>query len=306
VSGGADSDILIDICTKCDNDHKVKYVWYDTGLEYQATKDHLTELEKKYGIEIIRYKANKPIPLSCKQRGQPFLNKKTADMIDRLQLHGFRFSKLEDGNKSFEELYQKYPNCKSALEWWCNRNKSVAMNVEKNRYLKEFMMENPPQFRISSMCCTHAKKNTAKKSNKELNADLSIIGIRRAEKGIRAAVHKTCFEEHADIDLYMPLFWYNDADREQYAKHMGVTHSKCYTEYGLKRTGCAGCPFGRDFEYELEVIHTYEDRLYIAVNNIFGDSYEYTRNFKKFQQKMNDIYGTYPNYKRIMSDKNAT
>lgn len=63
--------------------------------------------------------------------------------------------------------------------------------------------------------------------------------------------------------------------------------SKCYTEYGLKRTGCAGCPFGRDFEYELEVIQKYEPKLYKAVNNIFGDSYEYTRKYREFVKKMN-------------------
>ena len=38
ISGGADSDIVLDICTKCDKDNKIDYVWFDTGLEYQAPK----------------------------------------------------------------------------------------------------------------------------------------------------------------------------------------------------------------------------------------------------------------------------
>ena len=54
----------------------------------------------------------------------------------------------------------------------------------------------------------------------------------------------------------------------------------------MKRTGCAGCPFGRDFEYELEVIQKYEPRLYKAVNNIFGESYEYTRRYREFCKQM--------------------
>ena len=45
---------------------------------------------------------------------------------------------------------------------------------------------------------------------------------------------------------------------------------------------CAGCPFGRDFEFELEVIEKYEPKLYRAVNNIFGDSYAYTRKYREF------------------------
>lgn len=63
-------------------------------------------------------------------------------------------------------------------------------------------------------------------------------------------------------------------------------HSKCYTEYGLKRTGCVGCPYGRDFENELEVVQKYEPKLYKAVCNIFKDSYEYTRKYKAFVEDM--------------------
>ena len=52
----------------------------------------------------------------------------------------------------------------------------------------------------------------------------------------------------------------------------------------MDRTGCAGCPFGRDFEKELEIIKKYEPQLYKAVTNIFGDSYEYTRKYRKFKE----------------------
>lgn len=47
VSGGSDSDVMMDICVRCDVDNKIDYVWFDTGLEYQATKDHLKYLEEK-------------------------------------------------------------------------------------------------------------------------------------------------------------------------------------------------------------------------------------------------------------------
>lgn len=79
----------------------------------------------------------------------------------------------------------------------------------------------------------------------------------------------------------------NNVTKQAIKDAYDIEHSKCYTEYGLKRTGCAGCPFGRDFEYELEVIQKYEPKLYKAVNNIFGDSYEYTRKYREFVKKMN-------------------
>lgn len=52
---------MLDLISKIDKDRKVRYIWFDTGLEYQATKDHLKYLEEKYHIEIERIKAIKPI-----------------------------------------------------------------------------------------------------------------------------------------------------------------------------------------------------------------------------------------------------
>lgn len=61
VSGGADSDIMIDICEKVEA--KVRYVFFNTGIEYQATLEHLDWLENKYGIVIERVNAPVPVPL---------------------------------------------------------------------------------------------------------------------------------------------------------------------------------------------------------------------------------------------------
>lgn len=67
-----------------------------------------------------------------------------------------------------------------------------------------------------------------------------------------------------------------------------MVHSECYGGYGLKRTGCAGCPFGREFEFELDVIKNHEPKLYSSVNSIFGKSFEYTRKYREFREKMNE------------------
>lgn len=192
-------------------------------------------------------------------------------------------------DKSFKELYEKYPRCKSALEWWCNKKKSDTFNIRRNKYLKEYMVKYPPQFNISSKCCLYAKKNVMHKLINEVNYELNIIGVRKAEGGTRATAYKSCFDENASgCDNYRPLFWYKNNDKDCYDAAYAIEHSSCYTEYGLKRTGCAGCPFGRDFEYELEVIEKYEPKLYEAVNNIFGNSYEYTRKYKQFCKEMKE------------------
>ena len=285
VSGGADSDVMLDIAWKCDKDNKVDYVWFDTGLEYQATKDHLEYLEQKYNIQIIRYKAIKPIPLSCKEYGQPFISKYVSEMMYRLQRHGFQWE-----DKSFEELYAEYPKCKSALMWWCNTHESFqdgtrlsSFNIGYNRFLKEFIVANPPQFKISGKCCSYAKKNVAHQAIKQNKYDLSLIGVRKAEGGVRATRYKSCFDEKPDkCDQYRPIFWYLDSDKEEYCTHFGITHSDCYEKYGLKRTGCYGYPFGKNYKQELEIVKKFEPRMYNGICNIFKESYEYTRKYKEF------------------------
>ena len=59
ISGGSDSDIMLDIIWRCDKDNKITYVWFDTGIEYQKTKEHLLYLEEKYNITIHE------LPLPC-------------------------------------------------------------------------------------------------------------------------------------------------------------------------------------------------------------------------------------------------
>lgn len=284
ISGGWDSDIMLDLSWRVYG-NAGHYVFFDTGLEYQATKDHLKHLEKKYGIEIEVVKAIMPIPTACRKYGQPFLSKQVSEFIQRLQRHSFQWE-----DEDFETLCKKYPNCKAALRWWCNKyGEKSKFNISYNKYLKEFMIANPPAFKISNKCCSFAKKDVAKKYKKENNISLSVVGIRKAEGGARSSAYKNCFTCNDDaVDEYRPIFWYKDETKRVYDYYFGVMHSRCYSEYGLKRTGCAGCPFGRDFEFELEVIKEYEPKLYNAVNKIFGDSYEYTRKYKKFYAEMSE------------------
>lgn len=283
ISGGSDSDIMIDLVLRVAKEmekDKIHFVFFDTGLEYKATKDHLKFLEDKYDIKIEVCRPKVPIPMACRKHGQPFISKQVSEWISRLQRHNFQWE-----DESFETLIKRYPKCKAALKWWCNKwTEGSKFNISYNKFLKEFMIENPPQFKISNKCCQLVKKNVAKKYIEENFIELSLIGIRKAEGGARSTF-QNCFSPRKTpfgTDEYRPLFWYKDNTKCEYEKFFGVTHSRCYTEYGLKRTGCAGCPFGRDFENELEIIKKHEPKLFSAVNKIFGDSYEYTRQYKEF------------------------
>lgn len=262
--------------------HTVQYVWFNTGIEYQATKDHLQYLENKYGIEIKRINAKIPVPLGNKRYGQPFMSKQVSEYMYRLQKHGFKWE-----DKSFDELYAEYPNCKGALRWWCNNwGEDSHFNINRNVWLKEYIISNPPTFPISSKCCDGAKKSSSYDYATEINADLIIIGVRKAEGGVRATAYKEDLGITHNFMQFRPILYFTDADKVEYEEHFGVQHSKCYTEYGLKRTGCVGCPFGRDCESEFDVVQRFEPRLYKAICNIFGESREYTRKYQEFKRIM--------------------
>jgi 3'-phosphoadenosine 5'-phosphosulfate sulfotransferase (PAPS reductase)/FAD synthetase len=287
VSGGSDSDLIVDIISKITPN--AEYVYFDTGLEYAATKEHLDYLEQRYDIKIQKIRAKTPVPLACLQTGQPFISKHVSEFISRLQRNNFKWQ-----DKPYEELLEEYPTCSSALKWWCNDKgrgmETSFFNINRNKYLKEFMIENPPTFKISNKCCDLAKKHTS--HGYADVEDLMVIGIRKAEGGVRIR-YNSCTSLTDSEKTYRPIFWYTQDDKNDYEQHMGIKHSRCYSEYGLKRTGCAGCPFGRDFEFELEVLEKYEPRLFNAACKIFKDSYEYTRQYKAFRREKEKQANTY-------------
>ena len=283
ISGGSDSDILLHLCATLDTKGKVTYVFFDTGLEFQATKQHIKDLEDKYNIKIVVQKAVKPIPTCCRQYGVPFLSKYVSDMISRLQRHNFKWE-----DKPFDELYAEYPKCKTALLWWCNAAISNRFHISRNKYLKEFLIANPPTFKISGKCCHYAKKLPSERFKNENQFDLRMIGVRKSEGGIRDNAYKNCFTPATEnsIDEYRPVFWYTSDTKSAFNATYGITNSDCYEVWGLKRTGCSGCPFGRNLEAELAACEKYEPKMYKALNNVFGASYEYTRQYREYQRKM--------------------
>lgn len=280
VSGGYDSDIIVDMICRCGGRGKTVFVFYNTGLKYEATLRHLDYLEQRYGIVIKRVKAGTPIPLCCKKYGQPFFSKYVSDMIGRLQRHGFQWE-----DEPLEILEQKYYRCRSALRWWTNDwGEDSQFSINHVPWLKEFLMAHPPRFSISSTCCEKSKKNPMASELASGGYDLNIYGVRKAEGGKRASAYKSCFSDNwGSADEYRPLFWWSDADKEGYRETMGIVRSDCYEVWGMRRTGCAGCPFAREYKTELALAEQYEPKRYKAMRAVFSDSYAYTEQFAAFR-----------------------
>jgi 3'-phosphoadenosine 5'-phosphosulfate sulfotransferase (PAPS reductase)/FAD synthetase len=287
-SGGSDSDIILDLIELIKPDYcEVRYVFFNTSLEFDATLQHLDYLEQKYGITIDRRKPRKTIPTACREYGIPFISKDVSEMLNRLQAHGF------DWNDSPENATtEKYGRCKSALDWYFNvrppsKSGKSKHNINRYKLLQEFIMANPPDFAISEKCCYYAKKQTSSDFNREYNPDLSINGMRQAEGGRRAGIIKSCFTASTERspDNYRPLWAWSDFDKSVYKHWRGIRYSDCYEKYGLFWTGCTGCPCSSKAEQELGIIEAFEPNIVRAARNIFGASYEYKRRYVEFKAR---------------------
>lgn len=286
ISGGSDSDIILDIVHRLDDEHKVRYVTFETGLEYKATREHLIFLEERYNIKIHRIMPVMTIPQAVRKYGFPFVSKHAARFIEVLQQHNFDFQE-----RSIQEDSLLFPNMPvSALRWWHNSYKSHVHQIDYTPALKPFLIERGRDitFRISNRCCNATKIHAIKHLMAYNMADLSIIGTRSAESGIRGVSTRECFTQakSADFATLRPIFYFTKADKAEYNETFNILNSKCYSVYGLHRTGCIGCPFNPHADEELNTVEQFEPSITSVARKLFAPSLALTSEYQAFKRNL--------------------
>ena len=305
-SGGADSDLLIDLIetarTIMPSLPPVKYVFFNTGLEMKATKDHVKATDAKYGIEIEELRPKINIVQATRKYGVPFVSKIMSEGLDNWQKKGVpisvgdEYDQAEDKAAKRAELRERYPKCESLLNFLCCCNKdgeprpNIQLVINSSKYMRDFIAENPPDFKISAKCCDYCKKQVAHSIQKDY--EMVITGERRAEGGMRSVPRSEswsqnntmCFSETSSGQFrFKPLYYVSDKDKEWYKENFGLRYSDAYEVYGLKRTGCCGCPISYRAVDDLELIRPYEPNVVKAAWNIFGKSYEYRQKYNEYK-----------------------
>ncbi len=300
-SGGADSDILIDVVERAReifNLPPVKYVFFNTGLEMKATKDHVKATAEKYGVEIETVRPKTNIVMASRKYGIPFVSKIMSAGLSEWQKKGVplsvaqEYDQAEDKQAKRAELKERYPKCESVLNFLCCCNSkgeprpNIQLVINSSKYMRDFIGEYPPDFKISAECCTHCKKNVAHQIQK--GYDMVITGERRDEGGMRSVPRKDntsmCFTETASGQYRLrPLYYVSDADKAWYKEYYGLRYSDAYEVYGLTRTGCCGCPISYKAIADLEMIRPYEPNLVKAAWNVFGKSYTYRQKYNAYK-----------------------
>lgn len=302
-SGGADSDIMIDLIEqtrKIFNLPPVKYVFFNTGLEMQATKDHVRRTAEKYGVEIQEVRPKVNIVQATRKYGLPFVSKIMSAGLSEWQNKEIpltiaqEYEEAEDKIAKRAELKARYPKCESVINFLCCCNSAgeprpnIQLVINSSKYMRDFIAENPPTFKISAKCCDYCKKQIAHKVQKDY--DMVITGERRDEGGMRSVPRKDnttlCFTETSSGQYRLrPLYYVSDKDKAWYKEYYNIKYSDAYEVYGLTRTGCCGCPISYKAVEDLEKIGKYEPNVVKAAWNIFGDSYRYRKAYNDYKEE---------------------
>ena len=302
-SGGSDSDILIDIierARKLFGLPAVKYCFFNTGLEMEATKRHVRETAEKYGVEIETVRPKINIVQATRKYGVPFVSKIMSAGLGEWQEKKIpigiadEYASAKDKPAKRRELRERYPKCESVINFLCGCNSAgeprpeIQLVINSSEYMRELVAENPPTFRISAKCCTYCKKQIAHAVQK--GYEMIITGERRDEGGMRSVPRKDntslCFTETESGQFRLrPLYYVKDAEKEWYKDYYKIRYSDAYEVYGLKRTGCCGCAISARAVEDLERIRPFEPWLVEAAWNVFGDSYRYRAAYNEYKKR---------------------
>lgn len=268
-SGGKDSTVILAL-TKMSIEANVlppdgiKAVFINTGVELQATIDFVKWCkESGYYKNIETIRPSLPYAKVIEQYGKPMKSKMKAEYIGRWQ----------KGNRS--------DNVMSYLVY--GKSPKTGKQFARTKLAdKDFHMLHPNfKIKTSSKCCKYLKKDSSKDYDVKNDIDGKIVGLRAGEGGARQLSvekrlrngGKLCTYYNGKVMIKAPIIDWTDEDIEEFIKTYNVPLSKAYTEYGLKRTGCYGCPFALDIADNLKILHDHEPQRYKAAMHFLKDVY---------------------------------
>ena len=189
-SGGSDSDIMIDLIERTrrmfnsavskESIGPVKYVFFNTGLEMKATKDHVKATAEKYGVTIEEVRPKINIVKAARDIGIPFVSKIMSQGVEGWQKKGIplsiaeEYAKAEDKAAKRKELKERYPKCESIINFLCCCNSkgeprpNIQLVINSSKYMLDFIREYPPDFQISAKCCDYCKKTACSQCSEKL------------------------------------------------------------------------------------------------------------------------------------------
>lgn len=263
-SGGKDSTVLAHLIKMAELPTAIPFVFANTGIELDATLRFVKEFDYP---NVVVVKPKKPFAQILKDHGKPALSKLKSDMLYTYQNHI---------DNPFETARSR-----QLITGQREKNGQVVDGQASQKLANKHMhfLHPDTEFKVANKCCHYLKKEPFKYFEEENNMMGSFNGVRVAEGGTRALMYKSCVQvkqkKGKEFYFSMPIIDWSDEVIEAFIQKYGIKLSDAYEVYGMNRTGCMGCPFGKNIQGELRVLYDYEPNKYKAILHWLKDVYMY-------------------------------
>lgn len=232
-SGGRDSHFLYWFIKNYLKDDKIKIVSVNTQLEHPEIRKRMY---KYADIVLLPFMKHAEIK---KLHGSPCFSKFQDEYICRYQ----------NGSRTFNTM--KTINGENSVFKLSNKARVFLLNGKLHK--------------ISHKCCVYLKKKPLKKYQKE-NGFKPILGVR----GVESKNRKYNFNKSLSKDgTFTPIYDLSDEMLLLLEKKFHIPVPKIYNK--LSRTGCMGCPYGRNIKEELSLLSDSQRKFIV---NYFYESYK--------------------------------
>lgn len=239
-SGGKDSHLLYWFIKEYAHIEGIEIVGVNTYMEHHEI---LSRMRKN--CDVLLYPEMKPLRIKEKY-GIPCFSKNQDEWIKRYQTQTrtpFLMKMITGKDEEGNPLPSKFKLGKKARE----------------------LLLSEKLHKVSPMCCTVLKKRTIHKYEKE-SKKKAILGVRGSEGHTRSAKYKSCFTKDKK---FTPLWDLSSELLDKiYAKY-NIEIPEVY-KY-INRTGCMGCPYGKNPELELSLVLPQQKKF---VSEYFKESYD--------------------------------
>lgn len=168
------------------------------------------------------------------------------------------FTKFQD------EMIKRYQNgsrSKNTMNAITGENR---ITFKLNKTARELLLSGKLH-KVSNLCCKVIKKDTLKMFEKETGRK-GILGVRGSEGLIRKTRYTSCLTKKG---IFTPLWDLTDEMMNEIYKRYNIEIPDVYNY--IDRTGCMGCPYGRNIELELSLLNENQRKF---VCKYFKESYE--------------------------------
>lgn len=230
-SGGKDSTVLSALVDLALPDNKITRVHINTGVEFDLVEEFVNEMcEKDSRYVIIKPKYN--IKETLERYGYPFKSKRHSQAV---------------------YYYQNDPD-KKLISWQKYYKREYSSSALVCPYNLQYQFEGWDGLKISDKCCDILKKQPIQFYQKRYKKPYAMIGLRREEGGRRMSAQCLVFA-HNRLKAFQPLVAVTNDWVEWFISEYNVQLCKLYyPPYSFERTGCKGCPFNPQLQYELDVL----------------------------------------------------